>query len=150
LNAFQALSPKDLATAREVLRHAAPVVAKLHEGAGRPRCRFPLNYDVEEPIGLPHLWHVKVVGAKLMALSARVNLQRGDADAALEDCAVMVRLAHANDLEPDSIPMMVGAAIKSLSRIQVAAVLNESTPSAEGLRGLLGRFGDPEDRGPLT
>jgi len=85
--------------------------AELEQGASRPYARFAVNYELDDPyaILLPHLAKIKELGMFLV-LRATARLDAGQADLALRDVKLALRLAEALRDEPILISYLVRVA----------------------------------------
>ncbi len=93
-----------------------PVIQELREAGRRPQSRYPLTYDADDPSGilLPHLGPLKGV-AQTLQLRAIAELDSGQAEKALEDVSLALRLAEAVRTEPTLISKLV-----RISVVQIA------------------------------
>ncbi|HEV2438016.1 MAG TPA: hypothetical protein VG077_18635 [Verrucomicrobiae bacterium] len=91
-------------------------IAELRLAARLPDSRFPLSYDMEPPaaILLPHLSGLKR-SAQVLQLRAIAELQNGQADKALADVRLMLRLSDSIRTEPFLISHLVRMAIVSIA-----------------------------------
>lgn len=91
--------------------------AELRKASARPKCRYPVNYDVEMlyAIKLPHLRMVKGVCQRLQ-LKACAELASGQSEKALENLRLMFYLADSLRTEPFLVSYLV-----RLTCVQLAA-----------------------------
>jgi hypothetical protein len=89
-----------------------PTVEELRTAAALPGARFPLEYDKDCPaaILLPHLASLKPA-AQFLQLRALAELQNGEAQKALDDVRLILRLADSISAEPFYISHLVRLAI---------------------------------------
>lgn len=140
------LTPGELEEARKLLKEAKELLRLLREGSRRPRCRFPIDYSrYAFDVLMPHLTQVRA-GSRLLSVSACVNLADGKPDAALDDCATALRLAHSVDDEPFLISMLVEVAVTEMALSRLQTVLNEAAPSKRALETVPPALGDTSDR----
>jgi hypothetical protein len=90
-------------------------VEELRQAARRPYCRFPLNYDSENPaeILLPPLAAMKSC-TQLLRLRALAELQAGQSDKALADVQLSLRLTEGIRTEPFLISQLVRLAMTEI------------------------------------
>ena len=90
-----------------------PVLSEITEASRRSYCRFPLRYEDNDKMLLPHLSHLRhLTGA--YRLRALVELSNGRADAAFDDVQTCLRLAGTIKHEPLIIPFLVRVALIDL------------------------------------
>lgn len=112
---------------RDSRAQAAPAVLKalslgepdlpaLRLAAQRPRSRYPVNYDMENPWGilLPHLGKLKGACMQLL-LNACAQLAAGQTEGAFEDVKLMFYLADSVKDEPFLISHLVRMACMQLA-----------------------------------
>lgn len=90
-------------------------VEELRLAAQLPECRFPLNYDSENPamIFLPHLAALKA-SSRLLQLRAIAELQNGQSEKALADVLLALRLSAFMRSEPTLISHLVRIAMMDI------------------------------------
>jgi hypothetical protein len=95
----------------EALKPYEPVLAELQAVRARPEARFPVRYDWDNPwaILLPHLAVIKRT-TQLLRLKASAEVAAGQAEPALQDVLLMLRLAQASKDEPVLISQLVRVA----------------------------------------
>jgi hypothetical protein len=98
------------------LKPYEPVLAELHAANQRPRSRFNVHWDEENPwaILLPHLAVVKRT-CQLLRLKTSAELAAGQADPALRDALLMVRLVDSPKEEPTLISQLVCVACLNIA-----------------------------------
>ncbi|MDR3457344.1 MAG: hypothetical protein P4N60_07855 [Verrucomicrobiae bacterium] len=91
-------------------------VEEIRQASALPECRFPLNYDAEDPamIYLPHLASLKRA-SKLLQLRALAELENGESDKACADVRLMLRLSALIEREPTLIGMLVRIAMTDIA-----------------------------------
>jgi hypothetical protein len=97
---------------------------------------------------LPYLGKL-MQGARLMRLSARLNLTNGKADEAVADCATIVRIRNAIT-EPALMSMLVRVSIDEKGFHEMQEVMNETEPSAKGLEEVQKILGEGIEHGELA
>jgi hypothetical protein len=112
-------------------------VEDLRQASQLPECRFPLNYDAENPatIYLPHLAAMKR-SSRLLQLRAIAELENGQSEKALEDVKLSLRLADAIRTEPFLISHLVRIAMVNLTLQPIYEGLAEHRWSDEQLVAL--------------
>jgi len=91
-------------------------VEEVRQAAKLPECRFPLDYDNEDPaaILLPHLAALKQT-SKLLQLRALAELENGQSDKAAADVLLTLRLTDYIRNEPTFIDVLVRAAMTDIA-----------------------------------
>lgn len=91
-------------------------VEEIRQAAKLPACRFPLDYDNEDPaaILLPHLAALKRTSL-LLRLRALAELENGQSDKAAADVLLTLRLADYIRDEPTYISLLVRAAMTDIA-----------------------------------
>ena len=112
-------------------------IAELRLAAKLPESRFPLTYDKENPgmILLPHLSALRS-SAEMFALRATAELQLGQAEAALADLRLALKLADASRTDPVLISHLVRVALLQISLQPVYEGLAKQSWSDEQLKTL--------------
>jgi hypothetical protein len=89
-----------------------PVIEELRQASQRPESRFPLEYAKDNPaaILLPHLAALKQC-SQVLQLRAIAELQNHQADRALDDVKLILRLIDSIRSEPTLISQLVRTAI---------------------------------------
>jgi tetratricopeptide (TPR) repeat protein len=90
-------------------------IEELRQASQLSECRFPLNYEIENPaeILLPHLAKLKG-SSQLLRLRALAELQAGQSDKALADMQLALRLSEGIRTEPFLISHLVRIAITEI------------------------------------
>ena len=90
-------------------------VAEMQQASHLPECRFPLNYDSENPwnIFLPHLSVMKS-SARLLQVRAIAELENGESEKALADVKLSLRLVSGIRQEPFLITQLVRYAMAEI------------------------------------
>ncbi|HSY17326.1 MAG TPA: hypothetical protein VK815_03290 [Candidatus Acidoferrales bacterium] len=114
-----AVPPQPGAPAADVLLALSKydaTVEELRQAAQLPECRFPLNYDADDPaeIYLPHLAALKR-SSRLLELRALAELENGESDKALADVMLTLRLSEHVQREPTLIGMLVRIAMTDIA-----------------------------------
>jgi hypothetical protein len=101
----------------EGLRTNEALFAELRLASGRPKSRYPVNYDIENiwAIQLPHLRMIKGACQRLQ-LKACAELASGQSEKALEDLKLLFYLADSLRTDPFLISYLV-----RLAGVQLAA-----------------------------
>jgi len=83
-------------------------LAELEQAAARPKCRWPVDYTLPNPIAirLPHLTRLRDL-AHVPLLRAAAHLETAQSVKALADLKLMLRLADSLDGEPFLISFLV-------------------------------------------
>ena len=91
-------------------------IEELRQASRLPASRFPLDYDVENPAVMlwPHLAPIKMV-AKTLKLRALAELQDGQAEKALKDIKLSLRLTESLRTEPILISHLVRIAMLQIT-----------------------------------
>ncbi len=91
-------------------------IEELRLAGRRPESRFPLNYDADPPtlILLPHLAVLKRC-SQVLQLRAIAELQNGQAQQALDDVKLMLRLTESVRTEPFLISHLVRIAMVQIA-----------------------------------
>ncbi|HEV2694721.1 MAG TPA: hypothetical protein VG347_17630 [Verrucomicrobiae bacterium] len=91
-------------------------VEEIRAASQLPECRFPLNYDADDPaeIYLPHLAALKR-SALLLRLRAVAELENGESDKACADVLLLLRLSAYVQREPTLIGMLVRIAMTDIA-----------------------------------
>lgn len=110
-----AIPPQPQKPAQDVLLALSkfdPLIKQLRRDGRLPYCRFPIEYDDEDPpaILLPHLSAIRQC-AGVVELRTLAELQNGQTNEALDDIDLMLRLVDANRDEPILISHLVRLAI---------------------------------------
>lgn len=92
-------------------------IGELRKAAELPDCRFPLNYGDEQPmlILLPHLATMKECSMAL-GLRSIAELDDGQAEAAADDVALILRLEEELRQEPFLISQLVRVAMLNIAQ----------------------------------
>ena len=119
------------------LSRCAPAIEELRQAAARPYSRFPLNYQIENPMDLPlpHLGGLKQC-AIVLQLRAIAELQAGKSEEALADVQLMLRLAESIRAEPLLISQSLRLAIINLAMQPVWEGLAERRWSEAQMKAL--------------
>ena len=114
-----------------------PVIEQLRQDSARPHSRFPLGYDDENKasIVLPDLAAVKRY-AQVLQLRALAELREGQADKALADVKLALRLVDVNRVEPFLISHLVRIAVLQITLQPIYEGLAEHKWSDAQLAGL--------------
>lgn len=126
------LSSRDAAASvLQALAGYNPVVEELRQASGRPRSRFNIHYEEDNPaaILLPHLAQVKRY-CQLLELRCSAELALDRTDDALKDLALLLHLVDASREEPILISQLV-----RMAELQLAL-----QPLAEGM----GKWSEPQ------
>lgn len=82
---------------RAALQHTPDIIDHLMRAAEMDRCEFALDYDRWPDTLLPHLGAMRN-SVRLLAIDARIKLNAGDTDAAVDRVAAAIRMSrHAAD-----------------------------------------------------
>jgi hypothetical protein len=113
------IAPQPQSPAADVLLALSkfdPVIEQLRQDSARPYAQFPLGYDDENQasILLPHLAVVKRY-SQLLQLRAIAELQEGQADKALADVKLALRVMDLNRVEPFLISHLVRIAVLQIT-----------------------------------
>jgi hypothetical protein len=86
--------PKAARELLAALKTYEPALAELRAARSRPRSRYNIYYDLENPWGihLPHLLVIKRV-SQLLSVKACAELAAGNTEGAMEDVRLMARLS---------------------------------------------------------
>jgi hypothetical protein len=100
----------------EGLRTNEALFAELRLASGRPKSRYPVNYEIENiwAIQLPHLQMIKGSCQRLQ-LKACAELASGQSEKALEDLTLMLYLADSLRTDPFLISYLVRLACVQLA-----------------------------------
>jgi hypothetical protein len=114
-----AVPPQPGAPAADVLLALSKYDATVEEirtASQLPECRFPLNYDADDPaeIYLPHLAALKR-SALLLRLRSVAELENGQSDKACADVLLLLRLSAYVQREPTLIGMLVRIAMTDIA-----------------------------------
>ena len=109
-------------------------IEELRQASQLPYSRFPLNYDVEPPFAtlLPHLSAMKRC-SQVLQLRAIAELQAGEADKALADVKLSLRLIESFRTEPFLISELVRSAMFEITLQPIYEGLAEHRWSDEQL-----------------
>lgn len=120
-----------------------PVIQQLRQAGQRPASRFPLDYDDEDPaeILLPHLAALKRC-SQILQLRAIAELQNGQADQALADVKLNLRLIDSMRTEPFIITHLVRIAMLQITLQPVWEGLKDHRWSDAQLAELDSEFGN--------
>ncbi len=91
-----------------------PILAEIESAAQRPHTHFPIRYEDNISILLPHLPHLRHL-ARVFSLRASAQLEAGNPGAAWQDVRLCLRLADALKDEPVLISFLVRRAILELA-----------------------------------
>jgi hypothetical protein len=133
--------------ATAVLEALKPIDGRLEElrmASRRPKCRYPVIYDVENPWGilLPHIANIKAVSLRL-DLKACAELAVGQSDRALEDIKLNLRLVDSLNTEPFLISYLIRGAVLHVAAHSIWEGLAEhkwSDAQLKELQALLARY----------
>lgn len=140
------LSDQELQEARALLTGFAAPLELLRRAATLPDCRFPLDYSRPAyDFRLPHLTYFPIA-SELLRLSSRFELLSGQADTALDDCTVALRLADSLRDEPVLVSLLTRGRLHRVATREAARILDRSEPSERALLALLTALGDTADR----
>ncbi len=125
----------------EGLKPNETVLEELRQASARPRSRYPVFYDLDNPPGiyLPHLGNLKSAMLRLQ-LRACAELASGQSNAALADVKLSLYLADSVNGEPFLISQLVRSAGVELTVLPVWEGLAEHAWSDAQLQELESRF----------
>lgn len=126
----------DAAALDDHLAQNAACLARLAEGARRPRCRFDVDYRAGFEMRLDHLMHFRSA-ASLLRLKARRLAELGRPDEALDALGLGYRVQRGLAEEPLLISHLVRIAGEATLHAALAPVLERSEPSEAACRGLI-------------
>lgn len=131
-------------TVLNALTNTQEAYDELREASRKPHARYPINYDLEKPWGipLPHLAEIKRICQQL-ELKACAELAAGSGEMALADVQLILRLADSLKDEPFLICYLVRIACVRLAIQPVWEGLAErqwSDGQLQELQKSLGRF----------
>jgi hypothetical protein len=91
-----------------LLSDTVPVIEEFRTASERPKSRFAIRYDQENPAGilLPHLSVTKRV-CQVLKLRALASFEKGDTESGFEDLRLMFRIAETHREEPFLISQLV-------------------------------------------
>lgn len=92
-----------------------PILHEITEASRRPYCRFPIRYEDNFDVFLPHL-HYMFALVRAYRLRASVKLSVGQSDAALADVQTSLRLADKLNGEPVLMSFLVRVAMLDITR----------------------------------
>jgi hypothetical protein len=124
--------PADFKAAAEAIKSdGSDTVGQLIEASKLRKCDFEIAWEQGVAVLLPHLGSMRS-DARLLRVNARRLEIAGDADAAAERLAAMIRMARHASNDDILISSLVGAAICSLAIDETEAALSAAklTPSA--------------------
>ena len=130
-------SERDWADARAYLASHRAYYDLLHQASRIRTCAFPHDWD--DPIAFISLPapHGKMrEAARELMLRAEVQSWDGEADAALDSCGEVFRLAEAAQTDPTLIGQLVAWGISSMGRTELGRVLSRGAPSPAACRHL--------------
>ncbi|MBO0701131.1 MAG: hypothetical protein J2P46_22230 [Zavarzinella sp.] len=130
------------AAAKKVIEQSHNSVEYLHRGAKLDRCDWTLDYEDGIWLVLPHLGKARTL-ARLAALTARSEFERGDAKAGWGHVMDMLRLARHVEVDPIMINQLVGYAIE-------ATAIDAAAPHLPGLKDALADAPAALDRLPAA
>ena len=139
----QELPPDWVESMRPIVEKNWEYFALLEEAAGIEACVFPVEWERRADAEERHLGYLRTT-VRMVTARALVLASDGEADAALECCALVPAMAQHLSGEPVIVGQLVRYAIISIGIRAVEQVLNRCDPSPEALRGLRDRFGDVE------
>ena len=133
----------------EYLQANAEALRLLHEAAGRPANRYPLDFSEGFGMLLPHLAELRQ-SARLLEVEALVAAEDGDTRRALD--AVAAALAAANSLRQEPIPVsqLTRIACHDITLEGVKWIMARISFSEEELVRLGGMLQAAEDPGAFT
>ena len=91
------------------------ILHEITEASRRRYCRFPIRYEDNFDVFLPHLNYMYAL-ARAYRLRALVRLSIGQSDAALEDVQTILRLADKLNGEPVLMSFLVRVAMLDITR----------------------------------
>jgi len=117
------------------------IFTELRNASSRPYCRYPVNYDLENPWGIliPHLQPLKALFPRLR-VKACAELAAGQSAKALEDMNLMFYLADSVKDEPFLISFLVRLACVNIAVQPLWEGLAEHRWSEAQLQELQTRF----------
>jgi hypothetical protein len=131
----------------EALAECDSLLEEVRTASRRPRSRFNICYDHDDPAGilLPHLSLLKQF-CLVLKLRATAELALGRTDAAFEDVELMLYLAEATREEPFLISLMVRIAQVQLALQPLAQGIGQwSDGYLKAFQNRLARFNLPAD-----
>jgi hypothetical protein len=125
----------------EGLKTNAAMFVELRAASQRPYCRYPINYNVEDPaeVLLPHLNRIRAVCRRLQ-LKACAELAAGESDNALEDLRFSLYMTDSLNNEPFLISHLVRIACLGIITQPIWEGLAEHAWSDAQLRELQARL----------
>lgn len=118
-----------------------PVLKELRAASQRPKSKFNVHYDLDNPWAtlFPHLSVVKRT-CQLLRLKSSAELAAGRAEEALRDATLMLRLVESPSSEPTLISQLVRVACLQIAVQPIWEGLAERRWSATQLQTLQARF----------
>jgi len=136
-------------TLSDAVQANAEALRLLHEAAGRPASRYPLDFSKGFNHSLPHLAGV-LYSARLLQLETLLAADEGDANRALEAVAAAFAAADSVRREPLPISQLVRITCHDTIFDAVKYMLNRISFSEEQLVRLAGLIQAAEDSGAFT
>jgi hypothetical protein len=139
----QELAPEWIESMRAVVEKNEEYFALLEEAAGMETCVFPVEWERRADAEERHLGHLRTT-VRMVTARALVLASDGNADEALESCALIPAAAQHLSDEPVMVGQLVRYAIISMGIRAVEQVLNRRDPSPEACRELYDRMAEVE------
>ena len=145
--------PEDRAKAAEevlgVLKEYDPALQELRAASERPRARYNIHYNMQNPWGifLPHLVVIKEL-TQLLNVKACAELATGNSEAALNDIRLMIRVIDSMESEMFLITYIVRIACLQIAMQPIwegLALDRWSDAQLEELQRLMLRFNFVDD-----
>jgi len=139
--------PRRLRFARSMVPANRRYFSLLEEGSRIRDCAFPVNWYSGAAALFPHLARMREA-ARFLALRAELATADGDADAALGDCATILRMAEHAKSEPTIIGQLVGYALQGFALTTLEHVLANAEPQAPACTRLSAQLEHTDQIGP--
>ncbi len=123
-------------------------LAKLHEGARHPHCRYPQDYTQGFNTLLPHLGQLKNT-VRLLTWRAYLDAEKGDSEQMLRHLQTALRVSDSLVGEPDVIAQLVRAAGHAIVANRLEEILNRHQLSDAQLQRLFRILEGRESLAPL-
>jgi len=141
--------PPTPAQVKAILKHNAEVIALVEAAAQRPKCVFPMRWDLSDTayadMAFPQLSQMKRL-TRLLMVKAGLLATEGKADEALAVCRTMLRMSEHLAYEPTLLGQLTRIALQAITRSTVEAVLQTSSPSAAACRTTFDAISKVDDR----
>lgn len=126
----------------EGLKTNEAMFAELRAATQRPYCRYPINYNVEDPVEilLPHLNRIRDGVCRRLLLKACAELADGQSDEALNDVNLILYMADSLKEEPFVISYLVRIGCLGIAIQPIWEGLAEHAWSDAQLQELQGRL----------